>query len=166
MEAKDWVTLLVPIASNGLLLFLFQQAVLQGRKREDRRNDYNYQTLTQLLGLLQKFYTAVFNIRNVDEERSGRKVEFADVWNPAANLIVQIKIFHETHPITTKKVDTQLQKCMEKWDEMTTVLLKSRKENGGTMSQAASERFVKDYEGMQQLIQECLQQCEKEILKI
>ena len=164
METKDWIALLVPIASNGLLLFLFQQAVLQGNKREDRRNDYQYQTLLQLLELLQKYYTAVIDFKKLDEKRSGQKVEFFEVWNPAQELIVKINIFHETHPITTQKVD--IQKCASKWDEISLYLYESRVNNGGCISEAVAVRFSKDCAIMLMLIRECLQQCEKEILRV
>lgn len=85
MEIKDWLTLFISIIFNGFLLFIFQQAIIRSNKRADRRNDYKYETLSHFLDLLQRFYTALRDIRDVDPTLSGKYVSFADVWNPAAD---------------------------------------------------------------------------------
>ena len=90
MEAKDWLSLLVSIIFNGLFLFLFQQAIVRNNKRAERRTDYQYQTLTHFLELLQRFYTAFRVIQDVDTTVSGKQISFADAWNPAAELMQQL----------------------------------------------------------------------------
>lgn len=166
METKDWLALFIPIIFNGLLLFLFQQAIIRNNKRAERRNDYQYQTLTHFLDLLQRFYTAFRAIQAVDTTVSGKQITFADAWNPAAELMQQLVVYYDTHPVALKKVETQFQRCKEQWTNIASQLLQIRKNEGGKFTQEATEQFNKEYEIMDILVRECLKQCETQIIKM
>lgn len=166
MEFKDWMVLFIPIVFNGLFLFIFQQIILSNQRRATRKNDYQHDVMKQFLEMLQKFYTLFRIIPSVDPKRSGKVVDFSEVWNPTTSLMQDLKVFYDTHPVTTRNVSEQFEKCMIKWDKMTDLLFESRTTNDNKISEDASIQFCSEYEIMDTLIKECLKQCEEEILKI
>lgn len=164
MEVKDWIMLFVPITFNGILLFAFQQKILLSNKRHERKNDYQHEVLSHFLSLLQDFYTSFRNIQAIDEKKSGKQVAFSSVWNPAAELMQQLVVYRDTHPIATQEVNLSFQACAEEWQKIATMLYESSMATGGYMTKEVAVQFSHEYEMLDVLIKDCLKICEKEIL--
>lgn len=166
METKDWITLFVPIISNGLLLFIFQHIYEKRSKRNENRRDYQKDILQQFHILLQDFYTAYLEIRDIDETISGKNVSFSEVWNPAAEKIEQLIVFHTSNPSAISKVDNAFAKCVEKWQYINGLLYESAINHNGKISAECAAKFSFEYEQMDKLIKTCLKECGDKLLKL
>ena len=164
MEIKDWILLTIPIACNGVILFIFQQVYLSRLKKGERKNTYKIDVLKEFLSNLQRFYELLRNIQKVDNERTAKEYTFAELWNPATEMIQTLIVFVDTHPITINKSHLGFDKCIDKWQEITDMLFECARNNNGIMSDECNFRFSNAYIEMNDLIKDCMGNCEKQII--
>lgn len=166
METKDWVTLFVPIVCNGVLLFLIQQFFSRKIKKIEWNWEYKQKVIEEYLSLLRDFYTKVRKIADVDEKRSGVKIEFASVWNPASGSFHKLNEFVSTHTESLKEVNLDFDLCRNIWDEMCADLLMCRETNNNIVTPDVLEKLSKNYVKIQSVILEIITQCERKLLQM
>ncbi len=164
MEFKDWLLIIIPIACNGILLFLFQQSYLTKIKEIERKNTYKMDVLKEFLGYLQEFYKLIRNFQKADNVRSGITCDFVELWNPAAGMIQDLVVFADTHPIAIEKSNIGFEKCLTKWQQIADMLYDCKVNNNGRLSEQCAYKFNEYYIEMNELVKNCMEYCEKEIM--
>ena len=164
MELKDWLVIIIPIASNGIILFLFQQLFLAKAKKLERTNTYKQDVLKDFLSQLQEFYRLLRDISKISD-RSGQEHTFASLWNPAANFMQTLIVFADTHPITNNNTKLGFKACRDKWQVITDLLYEDTKKNPSSISRECVRLFGREYLQLNELVKKCMAACEKEILE-
>ena len=145
MELKDWILITIPIACNGVILFIFQQFYLSRLKKVERKNTYKIDVLKEFLSNLQKFYELSRNLQHVDNERSAKEYTFAELWNPAAEMMQNLIVFADTHPITINNFRLEFDKCINKWQEISDDINISKELALKIADTVFEEKFGKDF---------------------
>lgn len=167
METKDWIIMLVPIAINGICLFIFQQAIMHRFKRMEKKSDYRQEILCEFLCLLQDFYEKFRIMRNIDQAPGPTNIDFSSAWNLATKQIQKVLIYYDTHKAALANLEKPYSACIDKYQRLIDILKDGTIPcNGGRMlTEQCSKDFCDEYWKMDGLIKDCLTQCEKQILQ-
>ena len=165
MDLKEWALILIPILGNGILLFIFQQFMLNRIKRSDNINLYRQETLRKGLEVFQSLYKTTLDIEKLNSTKFGTHVSVAEVINPIAEMITELKIFTDTHPLIFTETNIPANDCIQMWTCMCNILLVDRVYNDNTISGQGSREFLQKHAAMQKLIRKSMLLCEQELLK-
>lgn len=164
METKDWITLFLPLVGNGVVLFVLQQTFLAHIKHAEQKNDYQKQVLIEFTSLLHDFFACLHGFRGLymDPESSQ---EFSDIWNPANNLMQQLVLIRDTHPVILKKANKHFDLCIKQWNELSK-FLRNVKYSQANLDDCFYRRIENECFIMQERLRSCLEVCEKQLLKL
>lgn len=167
METKDWIIMLVPIAINGICLYIFQQILIHKFKKMEKKTDYRQEILREFLRLLQDFYEKFRIIRNVDQSAPQNDIDFSSAWNMSSAQIQKVLIYYDTHQAALISLEKPYNTCIHKYQHMIDVLRDGTipLNEGLMLTEQCRKDFCDRYWEMDKLIKDCLAQCEKQILQ-
>lgn len=167
METKDWIIMLVPIAVNGVGLFVLQQLIMHKLKQTERKTDYRQEILKEFLHLLKEFYERFRVIRNTGQSTSQNEIDFSTAWNVATEQIQKVQIYYDTHKTALISLERTYTRCIDQYQRMINVLRNETISHNGRfiITEKCNKDFSDEYWEMDKLIKECLAECEKQILQ-
>ena len=167
METKDWIILLVPIAINGICLFIFQQMIKQKFSKMEKKTEYRQAVLREFLQMLKDFYESFWVIRNSDQEVSCNGSFFSDSWNSATKQIQSLLMYYDTHKASLTCMNVVFEKCIHQYQVLIDTLKQGAipHKDGYQLTDKCKVDFCDEYWKMELLIKDCLTQCEQQILQ-
>jgi len=167
MEIKDWVIMLVPIAINGICLFIFQQIVKRRFSRMEKATEYRQGVLKEFLGMLKEFYEKFWTIRNSDNAGACGDSDFSDSWNATRRYIQDILMYYSTHRMALISMNAVFEKCIDQYQVLIDTLQQGAilYEEGYQLTEKCRAEFSEEYWKMDALIKDFLKQCEQQILQ-
>lgn len=164
MDAKYWIDLLMPLIGNGILLFGIQHKWQKHMDRKDSQNNYRKEALTQFTSLLQEYFAALHDLRIIYTDPA-HGVRFADVWNPAQELMQKLVIMRDKHPVVLKKANKSFDLCVKEWNRLSKTI-RDIKYTTGEYDNTFCEELNASCINIQTQLRNCLTVCEKELLKL
>lgn len=165
MEVKDWIILIAPIVVNGIVLFLFQQLYLKKEKKNDKRIEYNQEVLKEFSDLLGNLYSKLMDISKLDNELSGHKYHFCEIWNPLHDMFDELFRFIKVHPVILKNFNSKISECLEIWNSINNGLQDDRKNNNNQITYLTFIKLENGANEMIRIVGECMENCEEKMLK-
>lgn len=167
METKDWIVMLVPIAINGICLFIFQQILKRKFSRMEKKTEYRQVVLREFLQILKTFYEKFWVIRNSDQKVSCGGADFSESWNAAAGQIRDVLMYHDTHKTALSSMEEIYENCIHQYQVLIDTLRDGTIPHEGVyqLTDECRIAFCDEYWKMDALIKECLKKCEQQILQ-
>lgn len=120
MEIKDWILLLVPIACNGFIVFLFQKLISKKIDRTEKRNALRDETLMlfwkHLQGLNDLFIKTNKNVANGSQSLLKGLEEIRD-------KVLEIVQFYDTNSYDLKTLSEEFAIWENSWNNFSVTLV-------------------------------------------
>lgn len=114
METKDWIVLIVPIVSNGILLFafqkLFEKQISKLNKRQDIRNEVFLAFWKKLQDLNDLFIQVNIQSRR-DPSIAGKSVSVF------GEQVLAITQYYDTNKYDLVKFESSFKKFQNSWND-------------------------------------------------
>ena len=167
MEAKDWIVMLVPIAVNGICLFVFQLILKSKFHRLEKATEYRQSIQREFLSKLKDFYEKFWVIRNSDKDVSCGGAGFSESWNAATGEIQKLLLYYDAHKAALVGISASYDKCIHQYQILIDTLKEGAIpcEEGYQLTDKCKSDFCDEYWKMDSLIKDCLKRCERQILQ-
>ncbi len=164
MTRKDWVLLLVPIAMNGVLVYLFQYIVSRQFEKKSRKQQNQYRLLEEFQLLLSTLYDSCKSFADSLSERYGNRV--ADAFNQEILSYKQLNLYYRTHKELLLEYSAAMKEIETEAEIIHKEMMRIATEHGAQITRETIVPTAESHNKLVTVLIQTINRCEKEISKI
>lgn len=129
MTGKDWITLLIPILCNGIIVFIFSKLIEADKGKKQKANEAYKKMLLELKGIVEEIFPIFYckDKRKLLISVNDKMQEFISFFRKNETLLPQYK--------------STANMLLDTWNKLVDILHYSQDHEGGIISEQSSRKI-------------------------